>query len=56
MEQENTHRAIYLIIDNGHPRSLENFFKFYNNLDMQLKAKIDVIVIDGTFKPSASNA
>lgn len=56
MSQENTHRAIYLIIDNGHPRSLENFFKFYNNLDMQLKAKIDVIVIDGTFKPSASNA
>lgn len=56
MAQENTHRAIYLIIDNGHPRALENFFKFYNSLDMQLKAKIDVIVIDGTFKPSASNA
>lgn len=56
MVQENTHRAIYLIIDNGHPRALENFFKFYNNLDMHLKAKIDVIVIDGTFKTSASNA
>ena len=56
MAQENTHRAIYLIIDNGHPRALENFFKFYNNLDMQLKEKIDIIVIDGTFKPSASNA
>ena len=56
MAQEKTHRAIYLIIDNGHPRALDNFFKFYNNLDMQLKAKIDVIVIDGTFKASASNA
>lgn len=56
MAQENTHRTIYLIIDNGHPRALENFFKFYNNLDMQLKSKIDIIVIDGTFKPSASNA
>lgn len=56
MAQEHTHRAIYLIIDNGHPRALENFFKFYNNLEMQMKEKIDVIVIDATFKPSASNA
>lgn len=56
MAQENTHRAIYLIIDNGHPRALENFFHFYNNLDTVSKSKIDIMVIDGTFKPSASNA
>lgn len=56
MSQEQTHRAIYLIIDNGHHRALDNFYKFYNDLDARLKEKIDIIVIDGNFKPSASNA
>ena len=56
MSQEQTHQAIYLIIDNGHHRALDNFYKFYNDLDARLKEKIDIIVIDGNFKPSASNA
>lgn len=56
MKQENTINAIYLIIDNGHPKALENFYKFYNELSIPEKSKIDVIVIDGTYKKSASNA
>lgn len=56
MRQEKTHRAIYLIVDNGHPKALENFFSFYNNLPMEQKSKIDIVTIDGTYKASASNA
>ena len=56
MRQEKTHRAIYLIVDNGHPKALENFFSFYNDLPMNQKGKIDIVTIDGTYKASASNA
>ncbi len=56
MKQEQTVKAIYLIIDNGNAKSLENFYRFYNDLDTKLKSKIDVIVIDGTYKVSASKA
>lgn len=56
MRQEKTHKAIYLIIDNGHPQALENFHKFYRELTIPLKSKIDVIEINGTYTPSASNA
>ena len=56
MQQEKTHRAIYLIIDNGHPASLHNFFKFYNSIEMPQKAKINIVTVDGTYKLSASNA
>lgn len=56
MDQENTHRAIYLVIDNGHPKALENFLDFYNGLEIPLKKKIQVLVVDGTYKKSASNA
>lgn len=55
MKQENAVRAIYLIIDNGHPKALENFYKFYNDLSIPEKSKINVIEIDGTYKKSASN-
>lgn len=56
MKQEGTHEAIYLIIDNGHPKVLENFFRFYDHLDLDLKRKIKIIPVDGSNKLSASNA
>ena len=56
MKQEKTKRAIYLIIDNGHPIALENFIAFYNSLDKEIKEKISYLVIDATVKPSASKA
>ena len=56
MAQEETQRAIYLIVDNGHPKKVEDFIKKYNELDAKIKDKIKYIVIDGTLKPSASIA
>jgi len=56
MKQEKTKQAIYLIIDTGHPKALENFITFYNELDKEIKAKISYLVIDATTKLSASKA
>ena len=56
MAQEETHRAIYLIIDNGNHKKIENFIKKYNKLDIEIKNKIKYIIVDGTLKPSASVA
>lgn len=56
MAQERTKNAIYLIIDNGHPKTIENFQKYYNSLDRDTKSKITCIFIDGTKKLSASKA
>ena len=56
MNQENTHKAIYLIIDTGHPKALKNFEDFYRNLSSDIKNKITYYVIDATSKPSASKA
>ena len=56
MKQENTIYAIYLVIDNGHPKTVENFLKFYDQVPLSKKSKIRVIIIDGTYKKSASNA
>ena len=56
MKQENTKKAIYLIIDNGHQKALENFVEFYNNLELEIKDRISYMVIDATPKPSASKA
>lgn len=56
MKQENTQKAIYLIIDTGHDKALENFIKYYNALDVKTKAKIKYMVVDATSKPSASKA
>lgn len=53
MKQEKTYRAIYLIIDNGHPKALKNFFEFYNKIQKQ---KVDIITVDGTYRDSASKA
>lgn len=54
MKQEKTKQAIYLIIDTGHTKRLENFIGFYNNLDKEFKMKISYLIIDGTPKLSAS--
>lgn len=56
MKQEKTKQAIYLIIDNGHPKALESFISFYNGLDQEIKGKISYFIIDATPKLSASNA
>ena len=56
MEQERTRQAIYLIIDNGHPKALENFIRFYNELDQNIKGKVTYIIVDATPKLSASKA
>ena len=52
MKQEKTKQAIYLIIDNGHPKALEHFIAFYN----EIKRKISYFIIDATMRPSASKA
>ena len=56
MAQEEAHRAIYLIIDNGNHKKIENFIEKYNKLDIEIKNKIKYIIVDGTLKPSASVA
>lgn len=57
MAQEKTQKAIYLIIDNGHSKSLKNFCKFYNDLALKVKQTIPFIVIDGSLNnESASKA
>ena len=56
MKQENAQKAIYLIIDTGHPKALKNFEAFYHTLDADLKNKIEYLVIDATPKKSASKA
>ena len=56
MKQEKTKQAIYLIIDNGHPKALENFIAFHNGLSKEIKEKISYLVIDATPQLSASKA
>lgn len=56
MRQEKTKQAIYIIIDTGHPKALENFINFYNDLNQEIKKKISYLVIDATPKLSASKA
>ena len=56
MKQENTKKAIYLIIENGHHKRLERFQDFYNKLDGSIKEKIPYILIDGNIQASASRA
>lgn len=56
MQQERTLKAIYLVIDTGHPVALKHFIDFYNNLSSEQKAKIEYIIIDATLKKSASKA
>lgn len=56
MKQEKTKQAIYLIIDNGHPKALQNFLDFYNGLEKEIRDKISYLVVDATDKPSASKA
>ncbi len=54
MTQENTEKAIYLIIDNGHETALKNFKEFFKN--NYANNKIECIYIDGEKQLSASIA
>ena len=56
MTQEKTSKAVYLIIDNGHPKRLANFMRSYNDQSREVKAKIDCKLIDATPPKSASTA
>ncbi|NMC57197.1 MAG: hypothetical protein GYA50_08265 [Eubacteriaceae bacterium] len=56
MQQENIKKAIYLIIENGHQKALDNFIKFYKEQSKEVKDKIAVIIIDGKPQKSASKA
>lgn len=54
LKQEKTNVGIYLIYDNGNPRVVEEFKKYYEQLDE--KEKVLYYIIDGTPKLSASQA
>lgn len=57
MKQEKTERAIYLIIDTGHPRALRGFYDLYGRLDAKITQQIPFVVVDATpDKSSASRA
>lgn len=56
MQQEKTKQAIYLVIDTGHSKALDNFIRFYNNLGKEIKSKISYLIIDAKSQPSASKA
>ncbi|MCX0408439.1 hypothetical protein PL326_04170 [Clostridium perfringens D] len=52
LKQENTEKGIFLIYDNGHPKVVDKFKEFYENLSEE--EKITYYVVDGTKKKSAS--
>lgn len=54
--KKKTHRAIYLIINNGNHKKIENVIKKYNKTDIEIKNKTKYIIVDGTLKLSASVA
>ena len=54
MIQEKTNRAIYLIIDVGHPKRLATFIDFYNRQTKDCKDKITSIIVYATPPKSAS--
>ena len=56
MKQENTKKAIYLIIDNGHYDKYRAFQDYYNKLFKNTKEKIPYLYIDGNVQVSASKA
>lgn len=56
MKQEKTQRAIYLIIDNGHPNAFDNFIKLYSSYPKEIRDKIPYYKIDGVPPKSASTA
>lgn len=42
MKQEKTKKALYLIVDTGYPQALDNFIKFYNDLDSTSKKRLRI--------------
>ena len=56
MAQENTEKAIYLVIDNGHRKRLDTFQDYYNALNIEDRKKVKYVLIDGNIQESASKA
>lgn len=54
MKQDYTRKAIYLVINNGHLKALDNLMKFYNEASIIEKDKIILYTIDGSRQKSAS--
>ena len=56
MSQEYTDKAIYLLINVGNDKRIKAFSEKYYTLDTAPRKKIDLIVVDGKPKDSASKA
>lgn len=56
MTQEHTDKAIYLLINVGNDKRVKSFGEKYYTLDAVSRKKIDLVVIDGKPKDSASRA
>lgn len=56
MEQEDTDRAIYLLINVGNDEKVRSFSEKYYSLDPSIRDRITLIVVDGKPKESASKA
>ena len=54
MKQEGTDRAIYLLINVGNDKKVENFRQRYNELSPDVRRKIKLVVVDAKPKESAS--
>lgn len=52
MAQENTEKAIYLVIDNGHRKRLDAFQDYYNTLNVKDRKKVKYVLIDGNIQES----
>lgn len=56
MEQEDTDKAIYLLIKTGNDKKVRAFIDRYESLDANTRRKIKLVVIDATKRESASKA
>ena len=56
MKQEKTRKAVYLVIDNGHPQSLQSFLDCYYVQSSEVRNKIVYKLIDGIPPKTASKA
>lgn len=56
MKQEDTSKAIYLLINVGNDEKVRSFSEKYYSLDQSIRGKIALIVVDGKPKESASKA
>ena len=50
MAQENTEKAIYLVIYNGHKKCLDSFQDYYNTLTVEDRKKVNIYLLMEIFK------